>query len=175
MEDNNDLFVELVDIGIGEDTLMNEIRTSVLASMIKNLVDSNKLGDFLEFAREQARRDGMDSSGLMGFFDELEKEYLSDDAIEWHKMLDIVAKVTGCKVGGFKGDKCLVIENEELSDEECLEYIQDENVAKIDLEHINNALKVVSAKLEFIDAMNLPLDADGFQNIIRFKVVKIDS
>ena len=175
MEDENDLFVELMDDSICGDTLMDAIRTSVLASMIKNLVDNDKLGDFLEFAREQARRDGMDSSELMGFFDGLEEKYLSDDVIEWNKILDIVTKVTGCKVGGFKGDKCLIIENEELSDDECYDYLTKGNVAKIDLEHINNALKIANTKLEFIDAMNLPFDADGFQNIVRFRVVKLDS
>lgn len=174
MENDEDLFVELIDIGIGEDNLLNEIRTSVLASLIKSIIDKGELADFLEFAREQARRDGMDSSGLMSFFDGLEKEYLSDDAIQWHKLLDIVTKVTGCKVGGFKGDKCLIIENEELTDDECLDYIQEENVAKIDLEHINNALKIMDTKLEFIDAINLPFDVDGFQNIVRFRVVKLD-
>lgn len=145
------------------------------ASMLKTLVETGELGGFLEFAREQARRDGIDSTELMSFFDELEKEYLSDDAIQWHKVLDIVTKTTGCKVGGFKGDKCLVIENEELSDDECLDYIQDKKVAKIDLEHINDALKTVNTKLEFLDAINLPFDVDGFQNICRFDVVKLDS
>lgn len=172
--EEDDLFVELCDIGISEDTLFNEIKTSVMASMIHKLVETGKLGGFLEFAREQAKKDGMDSKELMSFFDELEKEYLFDDGINWNKVLDIVTKTTGCRVGGFKGDKCLIIENEELSDKECLDYINDENVAKIDLEHINEALETIDVKLEFIDALNLPVDVEGFQNIVRFRVVALD-
>lgn len=164
----NDLFIEL------NDNMFDGLRTGILAMYIKKIVDEGKLADFLDFAREQAKKDGMDTDGLMGFLDSLEKQYLTDEGIDWNKTLDIVKKVTGCKVGGFKGDKCLIIENEELSDEDCIGYINDENVAKIDLEHINNALKVINVKLEFIDALLLPFDADGFQNICRFKVVKLD-
>ena len=164
----NDLFIEL------NDNMFDGLRTGILAMYIKKIVDEGKLADFLDFAREQAKKDGMDTDGLMGFLDSLEKQYLTDEGIDWNKTLDIFKKVTGCKVGGFKGDKCLIIENEELSDEDCIGYINDENVAKIDLEHINNALKVINVKLEFIDALLLPFDADGFQNICRFKVVKLD-
>ena len=94
----NDLFIEL------NDNMFDGLRTGILAMYIKKIVDEGKLADFLDFAREQAKKDGMDTDGLMGFLDSLEKQYLTDEGIEWNKTLDIVKKVTGCKVGGFKGD-----------------------------------------------------------------------
>ena len=61
-----------------------------------------------------------------------------------------------------------------MSDEECMDYLIDEMQGKVNLEHINQGLKVANVKLEFIEAMLLPFDADGFQNILRFKVVELD-
>lgn len=161
-----------------EVNLMAELRNSIIASIIRRLVEDGKLADFLEFAREQAKKDGMDTEDLMGFFDDLEKEFCTEeedgDGIDWNKVLDIIAKTTGCKVQGFKGDKSIIISNEEMSRELCLDYLDSENVAPINLEHINNALKIADVKLEFIEAMNIPFDMDGYENICRFKVIPIE-
>ena len=110
--------------------------------------------------------------GCPDFFDELENEFCNN--IDWAKVKDITQKVTGCKVKTFKGDKSLIIENEEMNDEEVKDYIEGEMECKVNLEHINQGLKVANVKLEFIEAMLLPFDADGFQNIVRFKVVELD-
>lgn len=144
-----------------------------VATVIQKLIDTGNIGDFIEYGREKSKEDGMDTENLMAFFDELEKTYC--DGIDWAKVKDITQKVTGCKVKTFKGDKCLIIENEEMSDEECIDYLIDEMQGKVNLEHINQGLKVANVKLEFIEAMLLPFDADGFQNILRFKVVELDN
>ena len=144
-----------------------------ILTTIQALIDTGNIGDFIEYGREEAKKEGMDTENLMAFFDELENEFC--DNINWVKVKDITQKVTGCKVKTFKGDKSLIIENEEMSDEECKDYLADEMECKVNLEHINQGLKVANVKLEFIEAMILPFDADGFQNILRFKVVELDN
>src|SRR5574344_2107755 len=146
--------------------------TLFVATAIQKIIDTGNIGDFIEYGREKAKEDGMDTENLMKFFDELENEFCND--IDWAKVKDITQKVTGCKVKTFKGDKCLIIENEEMSDDECKDYLTGEMQGKVNLEHINQGLKVANVKLEFIEAMILPFDADGFQNILRFKVVELD-
>ena len=143
-----------------------------IVTTIQKLIDTGNIGDFIEYGREKAKKDGMDTENLMAFFDELENEFC--DNINWVKVKDITQKVTGCKVKTFKGDKSLIIENEEMSDDECKDYLAGEMEGKVNLEHINQGLKVANVKLEFIEAMLLPFDADGFQNIVRFKVVELD-
>lgn len=152
--------------------MIRALQEHMISSAIESLIENDRLDDFLEFAREQAKEDGMDTESLMKFFDEIEEKYCDD--IDWAKVKDITQKTTGCKVKTFKGDKCLIIENEEMSDEECIDYLIDEIQGKVNLEHINQGLKVANVKLEFIEAMLLPYDADGFQNILRFKVVELD-
>ena len=149
------------------------LETLFVATVIQKIIDTGNIGDFIEYGREKAKEDGMDTENLMAFFDELENEFC--DNINWVKVNDITQKVTGCKVKTFKGDKSLIIENEEMSDEECNDYLADEMEGKVNLEHINQGLKVANVKLEFIEAMILPFDADGFQNILRFKVVELDN
>ena len=144
-----------------------------IVTTIQKLIDTGNIGDFIEYGREKAKKDGMDTENLMAFFDELENEFCNN--IDWVKVNDITQKVTGCKVKTFKGDKSLIIENEEMSDEECNDYLAGEMEGKVNLEHINQGLKVANVKLEFIEAMLLPFDADGFQNIVRFKVVELDN
>lgn len=146
--------------------------TLFIVNVIQKLIDTGNIGDFIEYGREEAKKDGMDTENLMAFFDELENEFCNN--IDWVKVKDITQKVTGCKVKTFKGDKSLIIENEEMSDEECNDYLAGEMEGKVNLEHINQGLKVANVKLEFIEAMLLPFDADGFQNILRFKVVELD-
>ena len=143
-----------------------------IVTTIQKLIDTGNIGDFIEYGREKAKEDGMDTENLMAFFDELENEFC--DNINWVKVKDITQKVTGCKVKTFKGDKSLIIENEEMSDDECKDYLAGEMEGKVNLEHINQGLKFANVKLEFIEAMILPFDADGFQNILRFKVVELD-
>lgn len=143
-----------------------------ILTTIQALIDTGNIGDFIEYGREEAKKEGMDTEDLMAFFDELENEFC--DNINWVKVKDITQKVTGCKVKTFKGDKSLIIENEEMSDDECKDYLTGEMEGKVNLEHINQGLKVANVKLEFIEAMILPFDADGFQNILRFKVVELD-
>ena len=153
--------------------MMEELlETLFVATAIQKLIDTGNIGDFIEYGREKAKEEGMDTENLMAFFDELENEFCNN--IDWVKVNDITQKVTGCKVKTFKGDKSLIIENEEMSDEECMDYFTDEMQGKVNLEHINQGLKVANVKLEFIEAMLLPFDADGFQNIVRFKVVELD-
>lgn len=144
-----------------------------VANAIRVLIDTGNIDDFIEYGREEAKKGGRDTENLMKFFDELEEKCC--DNINWAKVKDITQKVTGCKVKTFKGDKCLIIENEEMSDEECTDYLVGEMEGKVNLEHINQGLKVANVKLEFIEAMILPFDADGFQNILRFKVVELDN
>ena len=143
-----------------------------IVTTIQKLIDTGNIGDFIEYGREEAKKEGMDTENLMAFFDELENEFC--DNINWVKVKDITQKVTGCKVKTFKGDKSLIIENEEMSDDECKDYLAGEMECKVNLEHINQGLKFANVKLEFIEAMILPFDADGFQNILRFKVVELD-
>ena len=143
-----------------------------ILTTIQKLIDTGNIGDFIEYGREEAKKEGMDTENLMAFFDELENEFC--DNINWVKVKDITQKVTGCKVKTFKGDKSLIIENEEMSDDECKDYLAGEMEGKVNLEHINQGLKFANVKLEFIEAMILPFDADGFQNILRFKVVELD-
>lgn len=154
--------------------MMEELsETLFVAAAIQKIIDTGNIGDFIEYGREKLKEDGMDTENLMAFFDELENEFCND--IDWVKVKDITQKVSGCKVKTFKGDKCLIIENEEMSEEECMDYLTGEMQGKVNLEHINQGLKVANVKLEFIEAMILPFDADGFQNILRFKVVELDN
>ena len=148
------------------------LETLFVATAIQKIIDTGNIGDFIEYGREKAKKDGMDTENLMAFFDELENEFC--DNIDWAKVKDITQKVTGCKVKTFKDDKSLIIENEEMSDDECKDYLVGEMEGKVNLEHINQGLKFANVKLEFIEAMILPFDADGFQNIVRFKVVELD-
>ena len=153
------------------------IRQSILASYLEKLINEGNLDKFLEFARGIAIQEEMDTESLMSFFDELEKKYLSesDKNKEWHKILEIISETTGCKVNGFTDDDCIIIENEKLSMSEFNKYVDDDySKAKINLERINKALLPINYKLEFMEALGLPFDADGFRNIVRFKVIKID-
>ena len=160
-----------------DDDILMVIRQNILASYLEKVIDDGKLGSFIAFARERAIEDDMATPDLMRFFDKLEKEYMpeSEKNKEWHKILEIISETTGCKVNGFTDDDCIIIENEKLSISEFNKYVDDDcSKAKINLERINKALLPINYKLEFMEALGLPFDADGFQNIVRFKVVKID-
>ena len=159
-----------------EDDCIQELKTIFLASALTNIHESGKMDDFVEFARKKAKEDGMETEELTEFLDFLEELEMEDSEEDkkWRKVLDIIGKTTGCKVTGFKGDSCVIIENEEMSDDECKDYIFGETQGKIHLEHINQALEIVDVKLEFIEAMCIPFDADGHSQFCRFKVIFID-
>ena len=146
---------------------------ALISSFIKKLITEDKLEDFLSFAREQTKKDGMDTEELMSFFDDLENQFCNDN-IDWIEVADIIQKCTGnCNVKIFEGDKTIIIENEKFTDLECLEYLE-EKESKININQLNNALSTINVKLEFVEALNFPFDIDGFENFIRFKVVELD-
>ena len=143
-----------------------------VANVIQKLIDTGNIGDFIEYGREKAKEDGMDTENLMAFFDELEKEFCDD--IDWDKLFDIVSETTNNrKVMGFRQDKCIIVENRTLSNDEVEEYMETET-APINLDKLNKALEPINVKLEFIEAIDNPFDLDGFRNFVRFKVVELD-
>ena len=159
------------------DECIQELKTIFLASALSNIHESGKMDDFVEFARKKAKEDGMETEELTEFLDFLENLEIEEDSEEdkkWRKVLDIIGKTTGCKVSGFKGDSCIIIENQEMDMDDIDDYINGETQGKIHLEHINQALKIVDVKLEFIEAMHIPFDADGHSQFCRFKVIFID-
>ena len=154
------------------DEIMKDLSNILISNIISNLVKEDKLDDFVGFAREKAKEDGMDTEELMSFFDELEEKFC--DNIDWDKLFDIVGETTNNrKVMGFRQDKCIIVENRTLSNDEVEKYVETET-APINLQTINNALEPINIKLEFIEAIDNPFDLDGFQNFVRFKVVELD-
>lgn len=154
------------------DDLCKALQTHLIDSMVDTLIEEDRLEDFLKFGREKAKEEGMDTEELLKFFDELEEKYC--DNIQWDKVLEIANEVTNNrKVMGFKQDKCIIIENRTLSNDEVEKYIETET-APINLQTINKALKPINAKLEFIEAIDNPFDMGGFTNFCRFKVIEIE-
>ena len=152
--------------------IMKDLSDILISNIIGNLVKEDKLDDFIGFAREKAKEEGMDTEELMGFFDELEEKFC--DNIDWDKLFDIVSETTNNrKVMGFRQDKCIIVENRTLSNDEVEKYMETET-APINLDKLNKALEPINVKLEFIEAIDNPFDLDGFQNFIRFKVVELD-
>ena len=151
---------------------MKDLSNILISNIIGNLVKEDKLDDFIGFAREKAKEDGMDTENLVKFFDELEEKYC--DNIDWDKLFDIVGETTNNrKVMGFRQDKCIIVENRTLSNDEVEKYMETET-APINLSNLNKALEPINIKLEFIEAIDNPFDLDGFQNFVRFKVVELD-
>lgn len=152
--------------------IMKDLSDILISNIIGNLVKEDKLDDFIGFAREKAKEDGMDTEELMSFFDELEEKFC--DNINWDKLFDIVSETTNNrKVMGFRQDKCIIVENKTLSNDEVEDYMETAT-APINLDKLNKALEPINIKLEFIEAIDNPFDLDGFQNFIRFKVVELD-
>jgi len=143
------------------------LQTHLISAMVETLVEEDKLEDFIKFGRAKAKEDGMDTEELMGFFDELEKEFC--DNIQWNRLFEIVNETTNNrKVMGFQQDKCIIIENKTLTNDEVEEYMETET-APINLSNLNKALEPIDAKLEFIEAIDNPFDVGGFTNFCRFK------
>ena len=140
--------------------------------MVETLVEEDRLEDFIKFGRAKAKEDGMDTEELMGFFDELEKEFC--DNIQWNRLFEIVNETTNNrKVMGFQQDKCIIIENKTLTNDEVEDYMETET-APINLSNLNKALEPIDVKLEFIEAIDNPFDMGGFTNFCRFRVVELD-
>ena len=159
-----------------EELLMNEIliklQDQLISSMIEELAKKGELKDFIKFGREEAKKDGRYTEELQKFFDEIEEQFC--DNIDWDKLFDIVGETTNNrKVMGFRQDKCIIVENRTLSNDEVEEYMETET-APINLQTLNKALEPINIKLEFIEAIDNPFDLDGFQNFVRFKVVEVD-
>ena len=153
--------------------MMKDLSNILISNIISNLVKEDKLDDFIGFAREKAKEDGMDTEELMSFFDELEEKFC--DNIDWDKLFDIVSETTNNrKVMGFRQDKCIIVENRTLSNDEVEKYMETET-APINLDTLNKALEPINVKLEFIEAIDNPFDLDGFRNFVRFKVVELDN
>lgn len=152
--------------------MIRTLQEHMISSAIGSLIENDKLDEFLKFAREKAKEDDMDTENLMKFFDELEEKFCDD--IDWDKLFDIVSETTNNrKVMGFRQDKCIIVENRTLSNDEVEEYMETET-APINLDKLNKALEPINVKLEFIEAIDNPFDLDGFQNFVRFKVVELD-
>ena len=152
--------------------MMKDLSNILISNIIGNLVKEDKLDDFIGFAREKAKEEGMDTEELMSFFDELEEKFC--DNIDWDKLSDIVSETTNNrKVMGFRQDKCIIVENRTLSNKEVTDYLTTET-APIHLDNLNKALEPINIKLEFIEAIDNPFPLDGFQNFVRFKVVELD-
>lgn len=152
--------------------MMKDLSDILISNIIGNLVKEDKLDDFIGFAREKAKEEGMDTEELMSFFDELEEKFC--DNIDWDKLFSIVGEITNNrKVMGFRQDKCIIVENRTLSNDEVEKYVETET-APINLQTINKALEPINIKLDFIEAIDNPFDLDGFQNFVRFKVVELD-
>ena len=148
------------------------LQTHLIGSMVETLIEEDRLEDFLKFGRAKAKEDGMDTEELMSFFDELEKKYC--DNIQWNRLFDIVNETTNNrKVMGFQQDKCIIIENKTLTNDEVEEYMETET-APIHLDNLNKALESINVKLEFIEAISNPFDLDGYKNFVRFRVVELD-
>ena len=154
------------------DEFMKDLSNIFISNIIGNLIKEDKLDDFIGFAREKAKEDGMDTEELMGFFDELEEQFC--DNIDWDKLFDIVGETTNNrKVMGFRQDKCIIVENRTLSHDEVEEYVETET-APINLDKLNKALEPINIKLEFIEAIDNPFNVGGFTNFCRFRVVELD-
>ena len=124
----------------------NELKKLMIAHGLTMLQERGELGDFIEFA-----------------IDEEPLEF------SWFRVFSTIEKVCPFKVKAFKKDKTILIENEKLSDEQCKEY-SESWTAPINLKALNTALEPVGVRLEFLEALNLPFDAEGHENFVRFEV-----
>ena len=148
------------------------LQTHLISAIVDTLIEEDKLEDFIKFGREEAKKDGMDTEELMSFFNELENKYC--DNIQWDKLFDIVSETTNNrKVMGFRQDKCIIVENRTLTNDEVENYMETET-APINLSNLNKALEPINIKLEFIEAIDNPFNVGGFTNFCRFRVVEVD-
>ena len=149
------------------------LKTAFISSALATIHEEGDMKNFLEFARARAKADGMDSKEVMEFFDMLEElEDEDSDSLDWIEIADVIQKETKCEVSCYKGDNTLIISNERISDNECLEYLETKK-SRIHIGRINEVLKPLGVELEFVEALNLPFEVDGFSNFVRFGVNKL--
>lgn len=149
----------------------DELKKLMIAHGLTMLQERGELGDFIEFAKAEAKKERIDSDGLMSFFDGLNEFVIDEEPLEfsWFRVFSAIEEVCPFKVKAFKKDKTILIENEKLSDEQCNEY-SESWTAPINLKALNTALEPVGVRLEFLEVLNLPFDAEGHENFVRFEV-----
>lgn len=162
-----------------EDELLNELSRIAVARLLTKLKEDGELENFVEFAKEKAKEDNMDSDDFMSFLDglgEIAKEPIDDDGYNWQDIEDAIGTVLpNFKVYFFIGDKTIAIENELITDEEILTNYCNENVkAPLNIETLNGALEPKGYKLEFMESLNIPFKLDDISNFLRFKVIKLE-
>ena len=159
-----------------EDELLNELSRIAVARLLTKLKEDGELENFVEFAKEKAKEDGMDSDDFMGFLDGLGEIAKDDDGYNWQDIEDAINTVLpNFKVYFFIGDKTIAIENELVTDKEILANYCDEDVkAPLNIETLNGALEPKGYKLEFMEALNIPFKLDDISNFLRFKVIKLE-
>lgn len=150
-----------------------DLQSLYLAKKLAQMEESGELQDFVDFARNEMKKQGIKEKDLDEFFNWLEEQAKpNDDGINWFKVGDIICKVTGCKCKVFKGDECVIIENEVIDLEDIVDMLNEDD-PKINLNNINIALETIGVQLEFIEAYNFPFENMGFSNFLRFKVVEL--
>ena len=162
-----------------EDELLNELSRIAVARLLTKLKEDGELENFVEFAKEKAKEDGMDSDDFMGFLDglgEIAKETTDDDGYNWQDIEDAINTVLpSFRAYFFVGDKTIAIENELVTDADILANYCDKDVkAPLNIETLNDALEPKGYKLEFMEALNIPFKLDEIQNFLRFKVIKLE-
>ena len=160
-----------------EDELVYELSKVAVTRLLTKLKDDGELEDFVEFAKEKAKEDGMDSDDFIAFLDGLGEIAKDDDGYNWQDIEDGINTVLpNFKVYFFTGDKTIAIENELVTDREILANYCDEDVkAPLNIETLNGALEPKGYKLEFMEALNIPFKLDDISNFLRFKVVKLEA
>ena len=159
-----------------ENELLNELSRIAVVRLLTKLKDDGELENFVEFAKEKAKEDNMDSDDFMSFLDGLGEIAKDDDGYNWQDIEDAINTVLpNFKVYFFVGDKTIAIENELVTDKEILANYCDENVkAPLNIETLNGALEPKGYKLEFMEALNIPFKLDDISNFLRFKVIKLE-
>ena len=160
-----------------EDELVYELSKIAVTRLLTKLKDDGELEDFVEFAKEKAKEDGMDSDDFIAFLDGLGEIATETDDYDWEAIDEAITSVLPTfKVYYFTGDKTIAIENELVTDADILANYCDENVkAPLNIETINGALEPKGYKLEFMEALNIPFKLDEISNFLRFKVVKLEA
>ena len=160
-----------------EEDLLLELSRMAVTSVLTTLKENGELGDFIQFAKEQAKKDGMDSDEFISFLDKIGEMAEDEELYDWKgitKALDSV--LPSYKVYMFYGDKTIAIENELITDAKILANYCDVDVkAPLNIETLNGALEPIGYKLEFMEALNLPFKLDEIQNFLRFKVKKLET
>ena len=65
---------------------MIELKTMFIARALELLKENGEINDFVEFAKEQAKKDGMDRDEFMNFLDSLKAEDEEESDFNWIKL-----------------------------------------------------------------------------------------